>query len=120
MIKRQGKAIQVTLQLQELGSFGADYPQSSAKASYLAELNARILLTKQLPDGMWSNGFKKKGNIFSTCMVATALMSMGEKDYGKAVKKAFEAVIHGDDKMSPWIVAYKSMFLGEYYLRYKE
>ncbi|NQZ57298.1 MAG: hypothetical protein HRT88_07490, partial [Lentisphaeraceae bacterium] len=53
MLRRDGKQMNVALMLKNLGSFGKNFPDVSAKADYLAELNARILLAKQLPNGMW-------------------------------------------------------------------
>ncbi|NQZ59308.1 MAG: hypothetical protein HRT88_17785, partial [Lentisphaeraceae bacterium] len=120
MLRRDGKEMKVALMLKTLGSFGKQFPKVSSKADYLAELNARILLAKQLPNGMWSAGLNNRPSHYATCMSALALMAMDDKRYKKAVKKAFEAVIKSDVKgFESWFVAYRALFIGEYYLRYK-
>ncbi|MCH2206893.1 MAG: DUF6288 domain-containing protein [Lentisphaerales bacterium] len=120
LIKREAKKLKITITLKYMGRFGA-LPAYSPKAAYLSELNAKILIAKQLPDGMWGNGMsgKKKASHYASCLAALALMSTGNSAYEKAVHRAFNTLVKADSKgFATWFTSYQAVFLGEYYLRY--
>ncbi|NQZ56617.1 MAG: hypothetical protein HRT88_04000, partial [Lentisphaeraceae bacterium] len=120
MLRRDDKELKIAIMLKNLGSFGKDFPKVSAKADYLAELNARILVAKQLPNGLWEAGITRARN-HVTCLSALALMAMDDRRYRKALEKAFDSLFQSKHKhFESWFVGYQALFLGEYYLRYKD
>lgn len=123
MIERGGAKSTVDIQLKPLGAFGEGFPHSSAKAEFLADLEARTLVAQQNSDGSWGSGFaddkKKNGKLLSTCMGGLALLSTGEDKYDEKLKLTYEWVLGQYPKsFQTWQFCYRAAFLAEYYFRF--
>jgi len=125
LVRRGGQEMKVAVTLPKLGAMGDEFPSRSAKAEWLASVNAEILAAQQLSAGGWATGIIKKGNVdtraklLTTCVAGMALMSTEDSRYDEQIKKAYELVLGWPVKsFHTWQYAYKAAFFTEYHLRY--
>ncbi len=102
---RDGEALQVTIQLDPVGSYSDTFPIDCAKSQWLIDQTAKFILDNGGPEaGITGN------------LEALFLMSTGEPKYMPAVEKYAVELAGKPCGTSTWMIGYSGLFLGEYYL----
>jgi len=110
----------VKIALPKIGQFGTNFDPQGEKAINYAKILAHRLAIQQEADGSWkAKSYASPSFYTSAC--GLALMSTGDSQYDKHVRKAAHYVAYGpnEDKWTysngMWV-----LFLSEYYLRTKD
>ncbi len=107
--------IQVTIPIERLGAFGPDFPFDCAKSQELRKRALAYLVESQAGNGSW-------GPVHATAMGGLAMIASGEREHMARAKRV--ARMWGSDRTPEgiwsWNVAYRLIFLSEYYLATRE
>lgn len=116
----------VTFPIMQLGSYKTGFPKNCPKAQKVIEMTAAWLAAQQAPEGCWGHpeggrpgGYTKSH--YDTAVAGLALMATGDPAYDAQIKKAAEFIAFSGVR-DWWCVplSTSTIFLCEYYLRYKD
>lgn len=109
MVTREGKAIEVVIQLKAIGKFSETYPFDCEKSAMLAKGAAEYLT---------GHPFIVQEQCHAKCMSGLALLASGQMKQAK--KLAHSWLQFPRNGIWVWPVSYQCIFLSEYYLLSKD
>jgi hypothetical protein len=108
-VTRDGKAIEVVVQLEAIGQFSPTYPYHCPKST---------LLAKRASEYLSGHPFLLKEQCHAKCLSGLALLAAGNMEEAKKLAHAWNDLPR--DGIWVWPVGYQCIFLSEYYLLSKD
>ena len=107
---RKGKAENVIVRLQPLGSYSATAPYNCPKSKRIIEQGCQAIAKKMKEN--------PKGNLITRALNATALLASGNPDYLPVIREQAKLLSQYDQSkgVRTWQYAYVNIFLAEYVL----
>lgn len=111
----------VKLKIDRLGSYSEGFPRQCAKTRSIVSILAGWMAAQQNENGSWDRPAGYTNRHYDTALGGLALMATGDKQYDEHIKKAAHFIAFSGTQ-DWWAVpaSTASIFLAEYWLRYKD